>query len=126
MTRRVWAPVGERPKARFKRGYKWTYLYGFVHPQSGRVYWLILPTVNTDLFSLAVGEFAKEVGAGEDKHIVLVVDQAGWHTGGVVGAGGGRGSIRSPKEVAIRGGQHGSQGAAGQSDVVPDDQPASS
>lgn len=26
--RRVWAPVGKRPVARFKRGYKWTYLYG--------------------------------------------------------------------------------------------------
>ena len=23
---RVWAPVGKRPVARFKRGYKWTYL----------------------------------------------------------------------------------------------------
>jgi hypothetical protein len=23
--RRVWAPVGKRPVARFKRGYKWTY-----------------------------------------------------------------------------------------------------
>jgi transposase len=80
--RKVWAPVGERPTARFKRGYKWTYLYGFVHPQSGRVYWLILPTVNTDLFSFALGEFAKEVGVGKHKHIVLVVDQAGWHTGG--------------------------------------------
>jgi hypothetical protein len=41
VTRRVWAPVGERPTARFKRGYKWTYLYGFVHPQSGRVFWMI-------------------------------------------------------------------------------------
>ena len=28
--RRVWAPVGKRPVARFKRGYKWTYLYGFL------------------------------------------------------------------------------------------------
>ena len=27
--RRVWAPVGKRPIVRFKRGYKWTYLYGF-------------------------------------------------------------------------------------------------
>jgi transposase len=84
LIRRVWAPVGERPVARFKRGYKWTYLYGFVRPQSGRVYWLILPTVNAELLSLALGEFAKEVGAGEDKHIVLVVDQAGWHTAGEV------------------------------------------
>ena len=46
--RRVWAPVGQRPIARFNRGYKWTYLYGFVCPQSGEVYWLILPTVNVE------------------------------------------------------------------------------
>ena len=81
VVRRVWAPVGQRPVARFKRGYKWTYLYGFVRPQSGEVYWLILPTVNTQLYSLALGEFAREVGAGKDKHILLVVDKAGWHTG---------------------------------------------
>jgi transposase len=80
--RRVWAPVGKkRPVARFKRGYKWTYLYGFVRPQSGELYWLILPTVNVELFSMALREFAKEVAAGKDKRILLVVDQAGWHTG---------------------------------------------
>ena len=79
--RRVWAPIGKRPVARFKRGYKWTYLYGFVRPESGQVFWMILPTVNTELFSLALGEFAKEVGAGTDKHILLVLDKAGWHTG---------------------------------------------
>jgi transposase len=73
--------VGERPVARFKRGYKWTYLYGFVHPESGELYWLILPTVNTELFSMALNGFAKEVGAAENKRILLVVDQAGWHTG---------------------------------------------
>ena len=82
--RKVWAPVGERPVARFKRGYKWTYLYGFVRPESGEVFWLILPTVNTELFSMALEEFAREVGAGEDKHIVLVLDKAGWHTSGGV------------------------------------------
>ena len=79
--RRVWAPVGKRPIARFKRGYKWTYLYGFVRPESGEVYWLILPTVNVELFSMALDEFAKEVGAGEEKRVLLVVDRAGWHTG---------------------------------------------
>jgi transposase len=82
--RRVWAPVGKRPVARFERGYKWTYLYGFVHPESGEVYWLILPTVNTELFSMALREFAKEVGAGKEKRVLLVVDKAGWHTGGGV------------------------------------------
>ncbi len=77
--------MGKRPVARVKRGYKWrTYLYGFVRPESGEVYWLILPTVNVELFSMALGEFAREVGASKDKRIVLVVDQAGWHTGGQV------------------------------------------
>jgi transposase len=55
-----------------------------VRPQSGEVYWLILPTVNVKLFSMALKEFAKEVGAGEDKHVLLMVDKAGWHTGGEV------------------------------------------
>ena len=82
--RRVWAPVGKRPIARFKRGYKWTYLYGFVRPESGEVYWLVLPTVNVELFSIALREFAKEVGVAENKRILLVLDQAGWHTGGEV------------------------------------------
>jgi transposase len=55
-----------------------------VRPESGEVYWLILPTVNVELFSMALQEFAKEVGAGEDKRVLLVVDRAGWHTGGGV------------------------------------------
>lgn len=78
--------MGKRPIARAKRGYyEWTYyLYGFVHPSTGEVFWLILPTVNVELFSLALGEFAKEVGAGKKKRVLLVVDKAGWHTGGEV------------------------------------------
>jgi transposase len=59
-------------------------LYGFVRPQSGEVFCMILPTVNTELFSLALCEFAKEVGAGKQRRILLVVDKAGWHTGGEV------------------------------------------
>ena len=75
----------ETRSPRLKRGYKLTCLYGFVRPESGEVYWLILPTVNVvELFSMALGEFAREVGAGKDKHILVVVDQAGWHTGGEV------------------------------------------
>ena len=49
--------------------------------ESGEVYWLVLPTVNTGLFSMALGEFAKGVGASKDKRVLLVVDRAGWHTG---------------------------------------------
>jgi hypothetical protein len=30
---------------------------------------------------MALTYFAREIGAGKDKRVVLVVDQAGWHTG---------------------------------------------
>jgi hypothetical protein len=91
--RRVWAPCGKRPVAKVKRRYKWVYVYGFVRPTTGETYWLILPTVNVEMFSLALKHFAQGVGAGEEKHILLVVDQAGWHTAGGTLAG----RLRFPK-----------------------------
>ena len=60
--------------------YEWLYVYGFVRPATGETFWLILPRVNKELFSLALKEFAEWVGAGEDKRVVLAVDRAGWHT----------------------------------------------
>ncbi len=42
---------------------------------------MILPTVNQDAFEVALVHFAKAVGAGPLKRIILVVDGAGWHRG---------------------------------------------
>jgi hypothetical protein len=65
--------------------YEWTYLYFFVRPSIGEVHWLILPTDNVKSLSLALSHFAREVGAdNKDKRVLLVLDQAGWHTGGKV------------------------------------------
>jgi transposase len=80
--RKVWSPKGERPLVKVHQRYEWTYLYAFVRPSTGEVHWLILPTVNVEVFSLALSNFAREVvGLGKDKRILLVVDKAGWHTG---------------------------------------------
>jgi hypothetical protein len=79
IVRRIWAPRGERPIACGRRRYQWLYVYGFVHPSTGRVEWLLLPTVNAELFQLALDFFAEAVGATDNKHIILVIDQAGWH-----------------------------------------------
>ena len=79
--RRVWAPKGKRPVAIGKRRYQWVYLYGFVHPETGNTEWLILPTVSLQAFEIALQHFAKAVGAGAQKRIILVVDGAGWHKG---------------------------------------------
>lgn len=59
--------------------YQWTYLYGFVRPSSGQTWWLLLPTVRADLFSLALAQFAHAVGAGQGKQVLVLLDRAGWH-----------------------------------------------
>lgn len=78
--RRVYVPEGETPIANVNWKYQWLWLYGFLHPQSGEVYWWILPYVNTELFNRVLADFAREFNLGVNKHILLVVDQAGWHT----------------------------------------------
>ena len=78
--RKVWSPVGDRPSVKIHQRYEWTYLYAFVRPKTGEVHWLILPMVNARAFSLALEHFAKEVGAGNKRRILLVLDRAGWHT----------------------------------------------
>src|SRR3712207_6719727 len=51
LIRRVWAPKGKRPAAKTKRRYEWLYVYGFVNPKTGQLYWLILPKVNVEVFA---------------------------------------------------------------------------
>jgi len=41
--------------------------------------WHLATTVNVELFSVELAAFAREVGAGPAKQIVLVRDGAGWH-----------------------------------------------
>lgn len=78
--RRVWVRKGSRPRVSVQTRYQWMYLYGFVHPQSGRTEWLLLPTVNIAVMNLALAHFAQAVGAGASKQVVLVLDRAGWHS----------------------------------------------
>lgn len=79
-TRRTWSPCWRRPVACTRRRYQWNYVWGFVHPRSGRTEWLITTTVSGAGTSAALKAFADEVGAGTDRRIVLVVDGAGWHS----------------------------------------------
>lgn len=40
--------------------------------------------VHIEVFSLALAHFAQAVSAGPDRHVVLVLDRAGWHKSGEV------------------------------------------
>jgi transposase len=77
--RRVWARKGSRVRAVVRPRYQWMYLYGFVQPESGKTSWLLMPTVNAQAFSLALAAFSQEQEVGPNKHLLLVMDRAGWH-----------------------------------------------
>ena len=80
--RRQWAPRGERPVAVGRHRYERLYLHGFVHPGTGEVVWFIRTGVDAELLSAVLAAFAEEVGAGEGKLVVLVLDNAVWHASG--------------------------------------------
>jgi len=77
--RRIWSPRGERPIAKQIRKYQWIYAYSFVHPLTGKSFWLTLPTTNTILMSMALKEFSKYIDPENEKIIILLIDRAGWH-----------------------------------------------
>ena len=59
--------------------YEWLYVYGYVHPETGRTEWQLLPRVNHQWLRESLFDFAQQQGLGKDKKVLLVVDNAGWH-----------------------------------------------
>lgn len=79
VVRRVWAPVGVRPVAHGHHRFEWLYVTAFVSPTTGECFWYISNGVSKPFFEALLAAFAKEAGAGRDRIIVLVLDNAGWH-----------------------------------------------
>ena len=77
--RRVWAPVGQRPVALGHHRYEWLQVVAFVQPTSGETVWYLANGLSKPLFEALLAGFARRVGAGRKRHIVLVLDNAGWH-----------------------------------------------
>ena len=57
--------------------HRWGYVFGAVGPLAGRSSALISPTANAHLMGEHLRMIAQE--AGDDTHVVLVPDGAGWH-----------------------------------------------
>ena len=74
---RVWAERGSRPCAVKQTEYEWAYVFAAVNPLTGASSALIAPTVNTAFMNEHLRFLSAEAGAGV--HVVLVLDQAGWH-----------------------------------------------
>jgi len=57
-------------------------VYGFARPRTGRTFCAILPRVNTDRMGDALAAFAGWADPRGAKVLVVLVDNAGWHTAG--------------------------------------------
>ena len=75
---RLWALRGSRPRAVRQTKYEWIYVLGAVCPQTGQSVGLLAPTINMDMMDAFFEQFVAEVPP--DIHVVMVWDQAGFHT----------------------------------------------
>ena len=60
--------------------FEWLYVTVFVSPASGESFWYLSDGVSKALFEKTLALFAREAGAGRGRIIVLVLDNAGWHS----------------------------------------------
>src|SRR5690349_18839396 len=77
--RRVWAPVGQRPIALGHHRYRWLHVAAFVQPTSGEAIWYLCSGLSKPFFEALLAAFARQTGAGRRRHIIPVLDNAGWH-----------------------------------------------
>jgi DDE superfamily endonuclease len=75
--RRVWAPAGARPVALGHHRYQWLHVAAFVQPTSGEAVWYLSTGLSKRFFAELLAAFAREIGAGRERSIVLVLDNAG-------------------------------------------------
>lgn len=80
ITRRVWRLKGCRPTSCGRTKYEWLSVYGFARPRAGDTLTVIPPRVNVERMGEALAAFAANADPEGRKVLVLVVDNAGWHT----------------------------------------------
>ena len=87
---RVWWKHGERPPGLCDRRFTFAYIFAAVEPGTDNAFALVLPYANTAAMQEFLDQFAATIG--EDEHVVLILDQAGWH---------GSGDLRVPDNVSL-------------------------
>ena len=54
-------------------------MVAFVQPTSGEAVWYLCSGLPKPFFEALLASFARRAGAGRKRHVVLVLDNAGWH-----------------------------------------------
>ena len=75
----IWWRRGERPPGLLDQRYVNAYIYATAEPGTDNAFALILPEANGAGMQAFLDAFASTIG--EDEHVALVLDGAGWHSG---------------------------------------------
>jgi transposase len=74
---RCWAPLIIRPEIQTQIVREYDYAFGAVAPMTGEMDSLVLPRCDTEMMKIFLDEVSKRHA---DKHILMFMDQAAWHT----------------------------------------------
>lgn len=76
---RGWARRGRRFTAVRQTRYDWLYVIGATCGRTGHAVGMLAPYINVEIINIFLEQFARKIPP--DVHVVLVWDQAGFHTG---------------------------------------------
>lgn len=72
-----WWTRGQRPPGLCDQRYTWVHLFAAVRPATGERFALVMPVVSTEAMNIFLQGFSSRLA--DDEHVVMVLDQAGWH-----------------------------------------------
>lgn len=72
-----WAPLGIRPEIKTQLVRQYDYAFGAVAPMTGEMVSLVLPRCDTEMMKIFLAEVSQR---HPDKHILMFMDRAAWHT----------------------------------------------
>jgi hypothetical protein len=73
-----WFKRGKRPPGPADQRYTFAYIYAAVEPGTDTAFALVLPEVSTRAMQAFLDRLSAAIA--DDEHVLLVLDQAGWHT----------------------------------------------
>ena len=77
-TTHLWARTGSRPRAVKQQQFEYAYLFGSVCITNGASEAIVVPYVNKDIMKVHLEQISKATPI--DRHAVIIMDGAGWHS----------------------------------------------
>ena len=86
----VWWTRGKRPPGLADKRFTFAYIFACVEPGTDNSFALVMPYADTEAMQAFLDGFSATIA--KDEHVVMVLDQAGWH---------GSGTLRVPDNITL-------------------------